>query len=211
MTHLGVIVLAGGTGERLGRTDKGALQVDGVSLLDGVLQATSAAVRTVVVGEPRPTVRAVEWTREEPPGTGPLAGLLAGVEVLDPETTPLTGVFATDLTALGVADVGRLVDALRANPEADAALFVDADGYRQPLAAVYRTVTLATTLRSLQPLPGLPMRALAKELTLVEVPDLGASADCDTPEQLAALRARSPRSSRSTSSSCSASSSRSEG
>ena len=188
MTHLGVVVLAGGSGERLGHVDKAALLVGGVPLLDRVLQATSAAVRTVVVGEPRPTVRTVEWTREDPPGTGPLAGLLAGLEVLDPETTPLTGVFATDLTQLAAPDVHRLVDALMAAPDADAALFVDTEGYRQPLAAVYRTITLITTLRSLQPLAGQPMRALVKELTLVEVPDLGAAADCDTPEQLAALR-----------------------
>lgn len=188
MTHFAAVVLAGGTGQRLGGLDKGALEVGGVTLLDGVLQATVSAVTTVVVGEPRPTVRAVEWTREDPAGTGPLAGLLAGMELLDPEVTPFTAVFATDLTELGADDVHRLVDVLVATPDAEAVLFVDAEGRRQPLAAVYRTVALLTALRELQPLAGKPMRALVQLLTVQEVPDHGASADCDTPEQLAVLR-----------------------
>lgn len=188
MTHLGVVVLAGGTGERLGGVDKGALVVDGVSLLDGVLLATGTAVRTIVVGEPRATVRPVEWTREDPPGTGPLAGLLAGVELLDPEVTPFTGVFATDLPYLRAEDVERLLNVLVATPDTEAALFRDVEGYRQPLAAIYRTSALATALRELQPLTGRPMRALIRSLTVLEVPDEGAATDCDTPEQLAALQ-----------------------
>ncbi|GAB3242386.1 molybdenum cofactor guanylyltransferase [Kineosporia babensis] len=189
MTHLAAVVLAGGTGQRLGGVDKGALLVGGIPLLDGVLAATSSAVRTVVVGEPRPTARAVEWTREDPPGTGPLAGLMAGVQLLDPEVTPFTGVFATDLTHLTPADVDRLLNVLLETTDAEAALFRDAEGHRQPLAAIYRTSALLTALRDLAPLPGKPMRALVRALTITEVPDLGASTDCDTPEQLAALRA----------------------
>ncbi len=192
MTHLAVVVLAGGTGERLGGVDKGALVIGGTSLLDGVLEATASAVRTVVVGDKRPTVREVEWTREEPVGTGPLAALLAGVELLDPEVTPFTGVFATDLVKLGPSDVTRLLDVLLDTTDAEAALFRDADGHDQPLAAVYRTSALATALRELSPLAGKPMRALIRTLTTTEVPDRGASTDCDTPEQLATLRSQHP-------------------
>ncbi|MCD5350401.1 molybdenum cofactor guanylyltransferase [Kineosporia mesophila] len=187
MIALGVVVLAGGSGERLGGVDKAALTRAGVTLLDGVLLATFAAERTVVVGERRPTVREVEWTREDPPGTGPLSGLLAGVEVLEPAAPTLVGVFATDLTRLGAQDVHKLVDALLSVPRADAALFIDAEGHRQPLAAVYRTPALIRVLRELAPLEGRPMRALVRELDVIEVPDLGASQDCDTPEQLARL------------------------
>jgi molybdopterin-guanine dinucleotide biosynthesis protein A len=175
MTHFAAVVLAGGSGQRLGGVDKGALEI---------------SVVTVVVGDPRPTIRTVEWTREEPPGTGPLAGLLAGVELLDPEVTPFTTVFATDLTALTAEDVHRLVDVLVATPDAEAALFVDATGHLQPLAAVYRTIALVTALRDLQPLTDQPMRALLQMLTIQEVPDQGASVDCDTPEDFAALKDR---------------------
>ena len=188
MTHLAAVVLAGGSGERLGGVDKGALVVGGVSLLDNVLLATGSAVRTVVVGDRRPSVREVEWTREEPPGTGPLAGLLAGVELLDPEVTPFTGVFATDLARLHQDDVIRLLDTLVDTTDAEAALFVDPEGQIQPLAAIYRTTPLLTALRELSPLAGKPMRALVRSLTVVEVPDRGASEDCDTPAQLQALQ-----------------------
>ncbi|MBT0772681.1 NTP transferase domain-containing protein [Kineosporia sp. J2-2] len=193
MTRLGIVVLAGGSGRRLGGVDKGALVVNGVSLLDGVLLAASSAVRTVVVGEPRPTVRDVGWTREDPPGTGPLAGLAAGVAALRPDDLDLIGVFATDLTGLTPDDVRRLTDALDGpadtGPGSEAAVFVDAEGHRQPLAAVYRAGALRRVLRELQPLEGRPMRALLRALTLTDVSDHGASADCDTPEQLATLRA----------------------
>jgi molybdopterin-guanine dinucleotide biosynthesis protein A len=77
------VILAGGSGRRLGGVDKGALVVAGLPLLDRVLLASAAARRTVVVGEPRPTVRSVVWTREDPPGGGPLAGLAAGMAELD--------------------------------------------------------------------------------------------------------------------------------
>ncbi|GAB6899729.1 molybdenum cofactor guanylyltransferase [Kineosporia succinea] len=194
MTAFATVVLAGGTGERLGGVDKAAIEVAGVSLLDGVLLATTAAETTVIVGQARPTVRDVAWAREDPPGTGPLAGLFAGVEALGPDAPGLTAVFATDLTRLGAADVRRLVNALATTPEAeaDAALFVDAEGRRQPLAAVYRTAVLTRVLRSLLPLDGKPVRALVKLLGVVEVPDHGASQDCDTPEQLARLKSDEP-------------------
>lgn len=193
-----VVILAGGTGRRLGGVDKAALEIAGVRLLDGVLLATAGAGRTVVVGEPRPTVREVVWAREDPPGTGPLAGLLAGSErlqELEPsepseqaEEFDLTGVFATDLARLAEPDVQRLLRAL--TPASDGAVFVDATGHRQPLAAVYRTAVLRRTLAQLRPVQNRPMRALLDRLTLIQVPDQGAATDCDTPAQLAELRRR---------------------
>lgn len=185
-----VVVPAGGGGTRLGGVDKAGLRIAGVALLDGVLLATAAARQTVVVGEPRPTVRDVLWAREDPPGTGPLAALLAGLDRMADENISITGVFATDLTSIGATDVDRLLLAL--TPGHDAAVFVDAEGRRQPLAAVYRTAALLAALRDLHPVHNRPMRALLERLDVREVPDAGASADCDTPGDLAALRARAP-------------------
>ncbi|MEU6735450.1 DUF6457 domain-containing protein [Streptomyces physcomitrii] len=77
------VVLAGGGARRLGGADKPGLRVGGRRLLDRVLTACAAAERTVVVAAPRPTVRPVRWTREEPPGSGPVAALAAGLRALD--------------------------------------------------------------------------------------------------------------------------------
>jgi molybdopterin-guanine dinucleotide biosynthesis protein A len=191
------IVLAGGAGRRMGGVDKAALDVGGLSLLDRVLRACEVAGRTVVVGDRRPlgpaVTRPIEWTREDPPCGGPVAALAAGMARLAggaPASAVL--VLATDLVRIGPADVARLVSALSTAPaEADGAVFVDDAGHRQPLAAIYRRAPLARALRGAQPVSGRPMRAVLAELNLAEVPDLGASADCDTPEQLRVARGSS--------------------
>ncbi|MFF8511565.1 DUF6457 domain-containing protein [Streptomyces sp. NPDC015492] len=86
------VVLAGGAARRLGGADKPGVRVGGRPLLDRVLAACRRAERTVVVGVPRPTVRPVHWTREDPPGGGPLAALDAGVRAMGADTDgPATG------------------------------------------------------------------------------------------------------------------------
>lgn len=79
------IVLSGGRGSRLGGTPKGRVRVGDIPLLDGVLDAVSAAgiQRAVVVGHPPSLERAgVVVTREDPPFAGPLAGVAAGLLAL---------------------------------------------------------------------------------------------------------------------------------
>jgi molybdopterin-guanine dinucleotide biosynthesis protein A len=183
-----VVVPAGGAGRRLGGVDKAAVVVDGASLLDRVLTATAAARRTVVVGAPRPTVRPVEWTREEPPGGGPVAGLAAGLDVLAGDRPVV--VLATDLPRLTGADVQRLVDALGRSGRAavDGVAFRDAHGRRQPLAAAYRPGPLRAALAALGPVSGRSMRELLAGLVLDEIPDRGAATDVDTPEDLDRVR-----------------------
>jgi molybdopterin-guanine dinucleotide biosynthesis protein A len=189
------IVLAGGAGRRLGGVDKAGLDVGGVRLLDRVLDACSTAGRTVVVAERRPLspaiTRPIEWTREDPPGGGPVAALAAGLAVLaSGSSAAAVLVLATDLVRLGPADVARLVSAHGLAPgSSDGTVFVDGAGHRQPLAAIYRRAALARALAGAQPVNGQAMRAILAVLSLAEVPDLGASADCDTPEQLRIARA----------------------
>ncbi|MFI8824284.1 DUF6457 domain-containing protein [Streptomyces sp. NPDC053431] len=81
-TAYDAIVLAGGAARRLGGADKPGVRVGGRALLDRVLAGCRDAGRTVVVAEPRGTARPVEWTREEPPGGGPVAALAAGLRRL---------------------------------------------------------------------------------------------------------------------------------
>ncbi|WP_093838299.1 NTP transferase domain-containing protein [Streptomyces aidingensis] len=184
------VVLAGGGGRRLGGVDKPAVEVGGRSLLDRVLTACAGAQTAVVVGPPRPLrtrATAVVWTREEPPGGGPLAGLAAGLRLV---RQPLVVVLAGDLPFLS-AD---LLAALRRVPEgADGLVARDPEGYDQPLTACYRTEVLRGALGRLAPDQGgpadLPLRAVTRTLTLGRVA-VGNTLDCDTWADISAARAR---------------------
>ncbi|MFJ5709067.1 DUF6457 domain-containing protein [Streptomyces sp. NPDC093105] len=204
-TAYDAVVLAGGAARRLGGVDKPGVRVGGLALLDRVLGACAGARRTVVVGDPRPTVRPVRWTRERRIGTGPVAALDAGAQaLLDTEPVPAERdpgvllVLSADLPFLGGATVGRLLAALDAAPDADAALLTDADGRDQPLVAVYRAGPLRRALDGLRHahrgLDHLPLRGLTGGLRIVRVPvgpdEPAASFDCDTWEDIATARAR---------------------
>ncbi len=76
------MVLSGGGATRLDGVDKAALEHEGRTLLEHALAALGAASEIVVVGPVAPTGRPVTFTRETPPGGGPLAGLSAGVAAL---------------------------------------------------------------------------------------------------------------------------------
>ncbi|MEU5718738.1 NTP transferase domain-containing protein [Streptomyces sp. NPDC020403] len=191
MTAYDAIVLAGGAAERLGGADKPGLQVGGRALLDRVLTACADAGTTVVVGGRRPTTRPVFWTREVPPGGGPLAALGAGVRHVTAETVL---VLSADLPFLDGATVRSLLDTVGTGA-CEGAVCTDPDGRDQPLVAVYRAEPLRRELALLATehgsLAGLPLRLLTAELALdrVEAGPL-ASFDCDTWEDVAAARAR---------------------
>lgn len=97
---------------------------------------------------------------------------------------------ATDLPDFDAAALARLLAGLG---EADGVVFVDAGGRRQPLAAAYRARALREAVRVLEPVRDRPVRLLFEQLAVVTVPDHGAAADCDTPDQLAQARARHGR------------------
>ncbi|MFE5722848.1 NTP transferase domain-containing protein [Streptomyces erythrochromogenes] len=185
------IVLAGGAARRLGGADKPALSVGGRALLDRVLDACPDARSTIVVGARRPTARPVRWTREDPPGGGPVAALDAGLRGTAAE---LVLVLSADLPFLD----RDTVRALLAAPDAhgtDGAMLRDPGGRDQPLVAAYRSEPLRREIALLATehggLTGLPLRALTAELelTAVAAPPLAAF-DCDTWDDLAAARAR---------------------
>jgi GTP:adenosylcobinamide-phosphate guanylyltransferase len=132
----------------------------------------------------------VLWTREDPPGAGPLAALAAG---LRHTTAECVVVLSADLPFLRERTVSRLIAALAASG-ADGALLTDADGRDQPLVAAYRTSALHRALTRLTRehtgLAGLPLRRLTAGLRLTRVPDAVASFDCDTWDDIATARAR---------------------
>ena len=186
------VVLAGGRARRLGGVSKPDVAVGGRRLLDRTLEATAGAREVVVVGPAEVAPPGVRVTREDPPGGGPVAGLAAGLAVL-PDGAAWVLVLACDLPRVAGA-VGDLLTAARGgqsvSPDGagalpDGAVLVDAQGHRQPLAAVYRRLALDEALGRLAErtdgLAGVSMRALLADLYLLDVPDPGGFAvDVDT-------------------------------
>jgi molybdenum cofactor guanylyltransferase len=135
------VVLAGGRSSRMGRP-KGALEWHGSTLLH-----RTAALLTRTVGGPVLVVAAPDQELPELPprvevvadpveGLGPMQGLATGLAALR-ERAPVAFVCSTDLPFLHPALVRRVLRGF-VDPEVDVVLPV-ARGYRQPLAAGYRT------------------------------------------------------------------------
>ena len=173
------IIVAGGKGQRLGGVSKPALVVGGLTLIDRTLTAVSTADAVVVVGGPVPV--GVRWTVEDPPGSGPAAGLGAGLAELsrDREPAPWTLVLAVDMPRAGQA----IPELLASRNGGDGAWLVDQDGYPQPLLAVYSTTALLKAVAELGPsgLADVSLRTLVGGLTMTELPDAqDVSRDLDT-------------------------------
>jgi molybdopterin-guanine dinucleotide biosynthesis protein A len=172
------IVLAGGAATRLGGTDKPALLVEGVTLLDRVLAALVGAETVVVVGDRRPTTATVTWVREEPIGTGPAAAARAGLAAVTADTVLL---LAADLPFFTTATVTRLLAATGKT----GAVLVDDGGREQWLAGAWPT----EALRAADLLPGGSIRAALAPMHPTHVTaDAREVLDCDTPDDLARAR-----------------------
>ncbi|RZS79056.1 molybdopterin-guanine dinucleotide biosynthesis protein A [Motilibacter rhizosphaerae] len=187
VTTYAAVVLAGGRSRRMG-SDKLAEPVGGVAMLDRVLAAAAGASEVVCVGEPRTTSLPVRWVQEDPPHGGPAAAVAAGVDELDPAALVVV-LLAGDLPWVTRAGVEQLVAALHATGT-EGVMAVDAEGREQPLLSAWRADPLRTHLAAAQPLHGLPAFRTLAALSRSTL-QLGAAADdADTPEELAAARAR---------------------
>jgi molybdopterin-guanine dinucleotide biosynthesis protein A len=188
------VVLAGGTGRRLGGASKPDVLLDGRRLLDHALSATAGAGRVVVVAPEDVAVPpGVVRTLEDPPSGGPVAGVAAGLAALDAApgpSAPLLLLLACDVPRAARA-VPRLLRAAAAAHEGgtgrDGAALADAAGRQQWLTAVYRTAALRERLRVIPP-AGASVRELVSGLDLAAVTASGEeAADVDTWQDLAAL------------------------
>ncbi|HKS49100.1 MAG TPA: NTP transferase domain-containing protein [Amycolatopsis sp.] len=186
--ELAGIVLAGGAARRLSGVDKPMLEVGGTPLLRRAVDALGAARPVVVVGPRRPGLPGVRWTREDPPGGGPVAALAAGLAALSPGYPEVVAVLAADLTGVQSSTVDKLVRALG---KADGAVLVDPEGRWQWLIGAWRTTKLRAVL---PPEPsGASLRKVLGGLSIVAVPGApGESADVDTPTDLDRLTGRPP-------------------
>jgi molybdopterin-guanine dinucleotide biosynthesis protein A len=175
------VIVAGGAARRLAGIDKPAIEVGGRSLLARAVAAVAEADPIVVVGPERPLDRTVIWAREDPPGTGPLAALAAGLAALGPVDE--VAVLAADLPNVTSDTVRRLRAARGDNA---GAILVDAEGHRQWLLGVWHRDALQAAM------PADPTgRSLGRTLgtlPLVEVAaEPGEAADVDTPADLRGL------------------------
>jgi molybdopterin-guanine dinucleotide biosynthesis protein A len=168
------VVLAGGGSTRFGGVDKAMLVLDGVSLLDRALTATAGAVTTTVVGPVRTTYRQVNWTLEDPPSGGPVAGLAAGLAHGD---APVVVVVSCDLPWITENEVTELVDGLG---EHDGFGLRDSDGREQQLATAYRRTALAAAIKRVGDPRDKAVRSTLAGLDLVWTEPTHAGDDVDT-------------------------------
>lgn len=177
------LVLAGGRSSRLGESPKAELVFQGRTLLQRTLAAAAGARAVAVVGPaPRtPLPPGVLLARERPAFAGPAAAMAAGLESLaghSGEHAEYTLILACDMPRAGDV-VQRLLEALRAQaPASDGVIAVDAEGARQPLAAVYATSALAAAVAAHSgSLEGLSMRRLIAGMRLASVAIAGGETD----------------------------------
>jgi molybdopterin-guanine dinucleotide biosynthesis protein A len=186
--QLGAVVLTGGSAVRIQGADKASIELAGLTLLEHVLGALVEVPEVVVVGDEVPTSRPVTFRREDPPGGGPAAGLLAGLAGF-PRPPRLVVVLAVDMPLVTAATLRRLSLVLDADPEWDGALLLDGAGRRQYLCALYRTDALRAAAPPPEEQHGLAMHRLVGGLRLAEVKELpGETRDLDTWDDLVALR-----------------------
>lgn len=178
-----VVVPAGGGATRFG-SDKLAAPLAGTTVLEHLLRGLPPEWPVVLVGPARPVERSgTRWVREEPPGGGPLAGVLAALPVVE---TALVAVVAGDMP-LAAPALPVLVAALRAaGPGTDAAVGLDDGGQANPLLAVYRADAVRAAFPDLSE-GGRAKRLLGLGHVLVPVRGV-AGRDVDTPSDLERLR-----------------------
>ena len=158
-----VIVLSGGTSRRFGR-DKSQAKIAGKSLIAIILGSIPSEFKVVIVGQdPKIESSQYQCVLEEPIGGGPLAGFKAG---LDASESELVALIATDMP-FASGWVLNLINSIRTHD--DAVMYVDAKGFKQPLAAVYRSTSVKRALADMGQLDGKSMRELLSHLNVQEI------------------------------------------
>jgi molybdopterin-guanine dinucleotide biosynthesis protein A len=228
LSLVGAIVLAGGRSSRLDEFPKPLLRGGGTTLLGLTLRAlVDAGVpkeRIVVVGPPNVLTgsgfRDLTVVREDPPFSGPVAGIAAGFEALAADVA-LSGMevgrggqeghtghlefvlaLACDMPNLGPGVRALLGTAAAVDPASTPAeAWVGVSRASAPgeedrvenLMSLHRASALADALRGLDP-KGMSVRALLSRLAVAHV-DLptGAAADVDTWEDAERLGLHSPQ------------------
>jgi len=177
-----IIVLSGGTSSRFG-ADKSQAMLGHQQLIHHILTGIPKEFEIIIVGaDPLFTLASYRCVQENPVGGGPVAGIAAALELCESE---IVGVLATDMPFAG-AHMIHLLSAMTSHD--DAIIFVDSEGFKQPLAALYRREALETALSKIGNPHGASMRTLISHLNIHEIhmsPEIEkAMIDVDTPHDL---------------------------
>lgn len=177
-----VIVLTGGTSKRFG-SDKSQAKIGGVSLIQRILTSIPTEFETVIVG-PNPMIHDARYrsVQESPIGGGPLAGFKAGLELC---TSEIVVLIATDMP-FAVSRTLHLMESMK--PHDDAVMYVDLEGFKQSLAAVYRVEAVERALSLIGNADGQSMQTMLSHLQIREIvmskEVTQAFSDIDTTEDL---------------------------
>ncbi|RKQ33735.1 molybdenum cofactor guanylyltransferase [Kocuria tytonis] len=184
------VIVAGGHSSRLGGTPKAQLPVAGSTLLARTVEAVLPFGTVVVVGPEDPTLPArVLHTREDPPFSGPAAGVAAGVVALAPvaDRRDWTAVLACDMPGVDRALPVLLAAAGRAASDVDGVIATSREGRRENLAVLVRTGALTRVLAEV-PTADASVRSVWRRLRLQETPvPEDSTADVDTWEDVRRL------------------------
>ena len=177
-----VIILTGGKSTRFG-SDKSHALLGEQTLLSHLLSDLPVTIEIVIVGpEFKEVSRDLRFVQENPRGSGPVAALNAGVDLID---TEFVAVIATDMP-FAISAINNLLNFLHSVQ--DGVIPRDGEGVAQTLCAIYRTSSLRQALTKLGNPEGRSMRSLVAllDLTEVELPITLESSllDIDTPEEL---------------------------
>ena len=186
-----VIVLAGGSGQRLGGVDKAALPIDGTPALERLLASLPDDIPVIVAGPERPVTRPVSFEPESPTGGGPVAGIAAAMASVK---TPNVIIVATDMPWSGPI-ITVLTDRF-VGASADVLIPVSTDGRRQVLCCAWRTDALQDALDGLGDSHGRSVRDLVSLASAVEwqLDEMQSAqlADIDTPDDLTRAQREPP-------------------
>ena len=162
-------------------SDKAHLDFGGGTLLTFQLEQIPSEFPVVVVGEPGDIQREITFTRENPPGAGPVAALASGLELVE---TPVIALIAVDAPFA----LPRLL--LRAlDPTSHALIPREPTGKAQFLAGLYRSASLRSAIEQLGSPTNRSMRELVAHLPSIDYLKLGPEdvqdfMDIDTPQDL---------------------------
>lgn len=190
MTTL-AIVLTGGRSSRMGGTHKPALRVAGETIIDHVVRAVrraepSAAV--IVAGSAEGLTTEATVVSEDPPFSGPLAGVAAALAAVPTSPQRRVLILGGDMPFIGPRVIHRLLEALATG--SDAASACDSSRRLQFLCAAWSEGALRARLGALGEVNGVRFGALYDGVDPVLIDaDVTEIADIDTPEDFAWARA----------------------
>jgi molybdopterin-guanine dinucleotide biosynthesis protein A len=162
------IVLAGGRSSRFG-SDKLALEIDGVTVLDRAIAAVSVVAAGVLVVGTGHTALPVRRIDDPEPFGGPLQAVEAALEAIH---TDLAVIVAGDMPSLAPPVLQMLIETLIATSDIDATVLAtrDAPSRRQPVPLATRVGPARIAAAGARTAGDRSLVRLLDRLDVVEVP-----------------------------------------